>query len=509
MGTRFARLWRSINHYLLQFRQRSQLDRLLGTLSAPVNAALTLPAEDALASVIIPALNEEKAIASVIKYALSDPATGEVIVVDDSSIDGTAEIARAAGAIVITSSMLGKGISMRDGVAVARYEFVVFLDGDLSGLQPNIVSDMVAPLRKNQADFVKAKFGRGGGRVTELTAKPMLKVFFPELARFSQPLGGIISGRVSLFKNLSFEAGYGVDIGLLIGAFRKGARLAEVDIGSLEHESQPLTDLTSMAFEVSRVIHQYSREAGRLHVEQINEMYENQRQAIATFEYVLTRQKDRTKLLLLDMDETITEERYIEALATATGTESELESILQDASLSDIERCERTTELFKFVHRSQFEKVAAGLTLKPGVIEFVNQMRRERFMVGVISNHYFAGTEIIRKRIFADFALAHVLQFQNDICTGKLQFNEAFRKEFDRSDLSVCKSHVLDQFRAKTNAPLFKEIWAIGDAQDDIKMLSLANRAFVIDPKSDEFERYPHIQRVSSFAELRTAVTSV
>jgi glucosyl-3-phosphoglycerate synthase len=412
MGTRFARLWRSFNHYLLQFRQRSQLDRLLGLFSASEKAALTLPAENALASVIIPALNEEKAIASVIKYALSDPATGEVIVVDDSSIDQTAEIARAAGAVVITSSMLGKGISMRDGVAVARFEFVVFLDGDLSGLQPNIISDMVSPLRNNQADFIKAKFGRGGGRVTELTAKPMLKVFFPELAHFSQPLGGIISGRVSLFKNLSFEAGYGVDIGLLLGALRKGARLAEVDIGSLEHESQPLTDLTSMAFEVSRVIHQYSREAGRLHVEQINEMYENQRQAVATFEYVLTRQKDRTKLLLLDMDETITEERYIDALAAATGTEAELERIVQDTNLSPIKRCERITEIFKFVHRSQFEKVASSLTLKPGVIEFVNKMRREQFMVGVISNHYFAGTEIVRKRIFADFALAHVLQFK-------------------------------------------------------------------------------------------------
>ena len=503
MGTRFARLWRSFNHYLLQYWQRSQLDRLLGTSSTPENAALTLPAEDALASVIIPALNEEKAIASVIQYALSDPATGEVIVVDDSSIDGTAEIARAAGAVVITSSMLGKGISMQDGVAVARYEFVVFLDGDLSGLQANIVSDMVEPLRKNQADFVKAKFGRGGGRVTELTAKPMLKVFFPELAHFSQPLGGIISGRVSLFKNLSFEAGYGVDIGLLIDAFRKGARLTEVDIGSLEHESQPLTDLTSMAFEISRVIHHYSREAGRLHVEQINQMYENQRQAVASFEYVLTRQKDRTKLLLLDMDETITEGRYIEALAAATGTEEELVEVQQDPGLSDTERCERITELFKFVHRSQFEKVAMGLVLKSGVIEFVNQMRRERFMVGVISNHYFAGTEIIRKRIFADFALAHVLQFQNDICTGKLQFNEAFRKEHDRSDLSVCKSHVLDQFRAKSNAPLFKEIWAIGDGQDDIKMLSLANRAFVLEPKSEDYERYPHIQRVSSFSDIK------
>jgi len=506
MRTHFARFLRSINQYLLQFKQRSQLDRLLGTSPTSDQALLTMTAVDALASVIIPALNEEKAIASVIHYALSDPATGEVIVVDDSSIDGTAEIARASGAVVITSSMLGKGISMRDGVNAARYEFVVFLDGDLSGLQDNIISDMMQPLRSNQADFVKAKFGRGGGRVTELTAKPMLKVFFPELAHFSQPLGGIVSGRVSLFKNLSFEAGYGVDIGLLIGAFRKGARLAEVDIGSLEHESQPLTDLTSMAFEVSRVIHHYSREAGRLHVEQINEMYENQRQAVASFEYVLTRQKGRTKLLLLDMDETMTEERYIDALAAATGTQEELAQILLDTSLNEVERCERITALFQFVHRSQFEKVAMGLTLKAGVIEFVNQIRREKFMVGVISNHYFAGTEIIRKRVFADFALAHVLQFQNDICTGKVQINDVFLKEHDRSDLTVCKSHLLDQFRAKTNAPLFKEIWAIGDGQDDIKMLALANRAFVIEPKSEDFSRYPHIQRISSFADMKEVI---
>ena len=260
-----------------------------------------------------------------------------------------------------------------------------------------------------------------------------------------------------------------------------------------------------MAFEVSRVIHQYSREAGRLHVEQINEMYENQRQAVASFEYVLTRQKGRSKLLLLDLDETITEGRYIDALAAATGTEEELSQLQQDQSLSDMERCEQITALFKFVHRNQFEKVAMGLVLKSGVVEFVNQMRRERFMVGVLSNHYFASTEIIRKRIFADFALAHILQFQNDICSGKLQFNDAFRPEHDRQALTVCKSHVLDQFRAKSNAPLFTEIWAVGDGQDDIKMLSLANRAFVIDPKSEDYGLYPHIQRVSSFAEIKVA----
>jgi len=69
----------------------------------------------------------------------------------------------------------------------------------------------------------------------------------------------------------------------------------------------------------------------------------------------------------------------------------------------------------------------------------------------------------------------------------------------------VCKSHVLDQFRAKSNVPLFTEIWAVGDGQDDIKMLTLANRAFVIDPKSEDYGLYPHIQRVSSFAEIKAA----
>jgi hypothetical protein len=81
---------------------------------------------------------------------------------------------------------------------------------------------------------VKARFGRGGGRVTELTARPMLQVFFPELARFSQPLGGLVAARASLLKALGFEEGYGVDVGLLIDAHRAGARLVEVDIGSLD-----------------------------------------------------------------------------------------------------------------------------------------------------------------------------------------------------------------------------------------------------------------------------------
>ena len=200
-------------------------------------------------SVVIPALNESRHIADVVTYALGDPATAEVIVVDDASIDDTAILARQAGAAVVRSTMLGKGASMQDGVACANQDLLVYLDGDLTDLRPGIITDLCGPLLRDEADFVKARFGRSGGRVTELTAKPMLKIFFPELACISQPLGGLIAARKSLLKALTFEDGYAVDIGLMLDAHLAGARLAEVDVGSLSHDSQPLTDLVFMANE--------------------------------------------------------------------------------------------------------------------------------------------------------------------------------------------------------------------------------------------------------------------
>lgn len=123
---------------------------------------IALPSK-AYATVVIPALNEAKRISEVVAYALSDPATAEVIVIDDSSIDNTAALAQQAGAKVLTSSMLGKGASMHDGVAPAQSNLLVYLDGDLTGLRSGIITDMCTPLLRGEADFVKARFGRGGG----------------------------------------------------------------------------------------------------------------------------------------------------------------------------------------------------------------------------------------------------------------------------------------------------------------------------------------------------------
>ena len=142
------RIWRKFKHTL---RTQAQLIFKTVVVASPdKNPTVSVNAlKPILATVIIPALNEEKAIASVVEYALRDRATGEVIVVDDCSTDQTAAIAHAAGATVITSSMLGKGASMQDGIAAAQYEYIVFLDGDLSGLQEHIISDMVKPLMQD------------------------------------------------------------------------------------------------------------------------------------------------------------------------------------------------------------------------------------------------------------------------------------------------------------------------------------------------------------------------
>lgn len=461
---------------------------------------------EACASVVIPALNEARRIAEVVRYALADPATAEVIVVDDSSTDETVELARMAGASVITSSMLGKGASMHDGLQVAHQELIVYLDGDLSGLSPNIISDLCRPLLADEADFVKARFGRGGGRVTELTAKPMLKVFFPELAGYAQPLGGIIAARRTLLRTLSFENAYGVDIGLLIDASRAGARLAEVDIGSLEHDSQPLLDLTFMANEVARVIYTRARLAGRLHVDQIISMYETQRQATASIDYVISRRRERRRLVLLDMDGTLTSGRYALELARASGHEEALRGMLDGANVDASTRSAGIAALFRFLPRQQFERVAHGMEIRPGVIEWVKQMRRAGFMVGVVSDSYFVAAEILRRRIFADFALAHVLQFNADVCTGELRVNPAFLPADQAGPAELCKSHVLQRFRSDSGQPLFEEIWAVGDNLNDLRMLTLADRAFVIEPKADALLSVPGVQCIDSFEELLALV---
>jgi glucosyl-3-phosphoglycerate synthase len=480
-------------------------------------APLRLPLA-ASVSVVIPALNEEVHVADVVAFALGDRLTAEVIVIDDSSLDDTVVRARGAGARVVTSSLLGKGASMQDGVHEAAHEIVVYLDGDLSGLQPGLISALCEPLLADRADFVKARFGRSGGRVTELTAKPMLKVFFPELAHFGQPLGGIIAARRTLLRQLDIEPDYGADIGLLIDAFRSGARLAEVDIGSLVNDSQPLQDLSAMANEVARVIYARARAAGRLHADQVLAMFEAQRQAAASLAYILSRRRGQLRLLLLSQDALIAGPDFLAALGQATG---QAQAITQALSTRDDEqRGVELALLMRFVHKQQLDRVARALPLRPGVVELVNRMRRCGFMVGVLSDTWFGPAEIVRRRVFADFALGHSLVFDGDTCTGQVRFNPAYRPvegageradadadaDANGSGPALCKSHVLRRLQADRDAAPLLACWALGSTPQDLPLLRLAEPGFAIEPLTDAVRQEPGLRLLTSIDELLALV---
>jgi glucosyl-3-phosphoglycerate synthase len=209
-------------------------------------------------TVIIPALNEEKTIGNVVRFCSSHVLVTEVIVVDDRSADRTAEEARQAGALVITSAKLGKGISMKEGIQYARNEIIVFLDGDIDPYPLETISRLADPVISDEADFVKATFSRNAGRVTELLAKPLLTLLYPELAAFSQPLSGMIAGRKKLFGQIDFLHDYGVDIGILVDMFLMGARIREADIGFIQNKSKPWHSLAKMSTEVAGAILQKS-----------------------------------------------------------------------------------------------------------------------------------------------------------------------------------------------------------------------------------------------------------
>lgn len=215
-------------------------------------------------SVIIPALNEQATVGAVVRACLASSAD-EVIVVDSDSADATAREAAAAGARVLNWRDIdprepwpGKGEALWRGVKAARGDVVVFVDADVTSLEPGWVDALAAPFADDAVHLVKASYTRAGagGRVTELTAKPLLRALFPELEFVDQPLAGEYAVRRATALRVSFVAGYGVEAGLLIDVARAHgtSAITQVPLGERHHRNRPLDQLAPMADVVARTI---------------------------------------------------------------------------------------------------------------------------------------------------------------------------------------------------------------------------------------------------------------
>jgi glucosyl-3-phosphoglycerate synthase len=438
-------------------------------------------------SVIIPVLNEAATIGSVVEFARRTERVSEVIVVDDGSTDDTVQIATAAGAMVIQSSFLGKGASMRDGLEVASNELLLYLDGDMSGLEPDLVQRMTEPLVQNTADFVKARFSRTAGRVTTLTARPLLLTFFPEAARFCQPLGGIVSARRSLLRSLRFETDFGVDVGLLLDAMAQGARIAEVDIGHIEHDSQPLERLGEMATQVVRAILDRAWRSDRLRGAQIHEVEEIERQAQAELSIVVRNLGQQQKLALLDMDGVVLDGRFVVALGERVAVGEELRRFLDNRALDDETRTKLIASLLTGIQKATFEEVARTIPLMPGAVDTVVALRRAGYRVGLVTDSFLIASEIVRRRVFADFSVAHIMRFRRAAATGEVVMSPAMQHSPGCERHTYCKSNVMLNL-CEMLAVEPENVVAIGDGENDLCLLRAAGRSVAFNPRTPEVE---------------------
>ncbi|MEW2292144.1 glucosyl-3-phosphoglycerate synthase [Streptomyces sp. NPDC006743] len=226
-------------------------------------------------SVVLPALNEEETVGDIVSVIRRDlmarvPLVDELVVVDSGSTDRTSAVAAAAGARVVHRDAIlpripavpGKGEVLWRSLLVTRGDVVCFVDADLREFSADFVTGIVGPLLTDpEVQLVKAMYDRPlgtaagqGGRVTELMARPLLNMHWPQLAGFVQPLGGEYAARRSLLEQLPFPVGYGVELGMLVDALHLVGldALAQVDVGERIHRHQDGQALGRMSAAIYR-----------------------------------------------------------------------------------------------------------------------------------------------------------------------------------------------------------------------------------------------------------------
>lgn len=242
-------------------------------------------------SVVIPARNEEATVGAIVRtirerLVEAVPLVDEVLVVDSRSTDDTARVATEAGATVVAEQhvlaqlppMRGKGEALWKGLAASIGELVVFVDGDLREFTADYVTGLLGPLLTDRSvAYVKGFYHRplvgqhgvqpdGGGRVTELVARPLLNMHWPALAGFVQPLAGEYAGRRAVLEQIPFMAHYGVEVGHLIDLHELVGlnALAQVDLGERKHRHQSIHALGVMASQIMLTVNDRLERYGRM-----------------------------------------------------------------------------------------------------------------------------------------------------------------------------------------------------------------------------------------------------
>nr|WP_295868911.1 HAD-IB family phosphatase [uncultured Chitinophaga sp.] len=415
-------------------------------------------------SIVIPVLNEGATIRQVIKTVKKTTRKIEIIVVDDNSTDNTVEEAMKEQVRVITSSQRGKGISMREGMMAAKHEIIAYVDGDILTYPDNIVDLLTDPIERGEADFVKSYFERQAGRVTQLVAKPLLSILYPDLAHFQQPLSGMIAGRKSMLSQVQFENDYGVDIGLLIDMHQLGARIVEANIGKVENAMQTWEQLSKMSREVSRTILRKAENIPQENLETLGNINLIREQ----MEYSILESIDKLqKMVIFNLDHAVFTQNYLQWAAIAFDQEEELQRIMA-AEADPLTRLQQTAALFEGRNIAELLEVADAIPLIPGIREVVQELKKRGYACGLITDGFGMVARHIKNQLGMDFVLANKLHLVNSVATGELTVPDYFLKNGE-----YCKSAVLPYVAEQYNIHTQNIIY-VGDGKQDTQLLTEA-----------------------------------
>lgn len=420
-----------------------------------------------MVSVIIPALNEEKTIRSVVNLVINSPLVDEILVIDDKSHDNTIKQARLQKVKIYTSPVLGKGHSMRDGMLLARNEVIIYLDADILTYPGNIVELLSSPILNDEADFVKSCFDRQAGRVTELVAKPLLSILFPELSKFSQPLSGMIGARKSFLKRIDFENDYGVDIGILLDMHNLGARITEVNIGYIENRMQSWEQLGKMSREVSRSILKRAKNIDVRNLETLEHISIIRGQMDYAIRESLI---GLEKMIIFDMDNTLLEGSFIATAADKFNFRDELIKIVTEYTNPYI-RTKSIARLLKGRSIDEILGVVDLINIVNDAAEVIRELKKSGYICGIISDSYDIVANHIKNKLKMDFSIANELEFSKSVVTGEVKVPSAFmRNRHSKCPHDFCKSNVLFELAEKYRIDI-KNIISVGDSENDICLI--------------------------------------
>lgn len=418
------------------------------------------------ASVILPCFNEARTLGAIIAEAKKSWRVGEVIVVDDGSTDASAAVAEESGArLVRHRKNLGKGAAIMSGARAAKNSVLVFIDSDLEDFSHEVIDKLVAPVIRREAGICKATFERDSGRVTELVAKPLLDVVYPE-TRLAQPLSGQFCIRRELLLSLDVPVGWGIDISIVLSALKKGEKIAEVGIGELKHKHRELSSLAGTAREVTRTIMQNAGFLAKNH-----------------------------KLIIFDFDGTLVEGSSIGHVFRAAGMGRKLAKLkkqFQAGRITERELTRRIAMALRGTRVEELEIMASGIRPARHARETLEYLKRMGYRLAVVSFAFSAVINTVFPKNCFDIAISPVLQAKDGVLTGRAGM-PPFRSRRHAFSKGMAARHLLRKLCVKPS-----EAIAVGNSLSDEGMFREVATSVSVGPK----KKPAATMKVRSLAEL-------